>query len=533
MGRLSEVPMTTKTYRWLSAALPLSLLAVGLAGGAAAQERKVRRPVVAGAFYPENPAELAKAVDGYLETARAPQLPDPLLALIAPHAGYMYSGAVAAHGYALLKGMKPERVVVISPSHVDRFGFAAIYDGDAYATPLGEIPVDRSFAEKLGRVAPEVKLSSRGHEGSGARGEHALEVQLPFLQRVLGSFRLVPVVMGDQSYEASRALGVALAIATGESQTLIVASSDLSHYHSYEEAVRLDKALLRAVEGYDYLSLSRNLSRQAWEACGGGPIIAAMIAAERLGATRARLLKYANSGDVTGDHSRVVGYAAVALYKPSGKSPPAAARLSLSPDEQDELLRIARLSVETAVTRRKLVDLPAPASPALTREQGAFVTLKKQGRLRGCIGYSEPLRPLYLTVRDVAAYAALQDRRFPPVEPGELAELEYEVSVLSPFRRVRDVTEIETGLHGLMIKQGPREGLLLPQVAPEQGWNRATLLEQLCLKAGLPAEAWKDAGSDIFRFTALVFPEHPKAPVSVGNGHAGSEKAPPKSPAKR
>ena len=189
---------------------------------------------------------------------------------------------------------------MISPSHYESFSFTSVYDGDAYTTPLGTVAVDKAFAAKLAQAGPSLKLSNRGHEVSGQQREHALEVQLPFLQRALGDFELVPVVMGEQSYEMSRALGVALAkLAT--SDTLIVASSDLSHFHKYEEANVLDRKPLRAVEAWDYFSLSRNLAAGAWEACGGGPIVAAMIAAERLGATQAALLKYANSGDVTAD----------------------------------------------------------------------------------------------------------------------------------------------------------------------------------------------------------------------------------------
>ena len=200
-----------------------------------------------------------------------------------------------------------------------------------------------------------IKLSGRGHERSGEQSEHSLEVQLPFLQRTLGQFELVPIIMGDQSYEASRALGVALAKLIGDSDTLIVASSDLSHYHPYDEASTIDHNTLHAIEAWDYFDLSRNLQSRVWEACGGGPIVAAMMAAERLGANRAELLKYANSGDVTGDRSRVVGYSAFALYK-SAPTNSAAPPFSLTPKEKQELLSVARKSAETAVRERKTVQ---------------------------------------------------------------------------------------------------------------------------------------------------------------------------------
>ncbi len=477
-----------------------------------AQKTKTRPPAVAGGFYPADAKELARTVDDLLARAQVQPLTDPPTALIVPHAGYMYSGAVAAHAYALLKGLKFERVVVISPSHIDAFPFSAVYDGDAYATPLGTIPVDKAFAAQLVKAGSGIQLSSRGHTISGDRGEHALEVQLPFLQRVLGEFRLVPIIMGDQRYESCRALGVALAKTIQTSPALIVASSDLSHFHSYEEAVRLDRRVLKAIQEWDYYTMARNFEQNLWEACGGGPIVAAMIAAERLGARQARLLKYANSGDVTNDRSRVVGYGAVALVKAARAGAEgnglSHADFALSEKEQEELLWLARKSVETAVRERRLYEGPAPRWPSLTEDRGAFVTLKRHGRLRGCIGYIFPMKPLYLTVRDVAAMAALRDERFPPVVTAELDQLEYEVSVLSPLRRVLDVKEIVTGRHGLVVKRGAREGLLLPQVATEQKWDRMKFLEQTCLKAGLPPNAWRDPETDIFAFTAFVFSEH-------------------------
>lgn len=471
---------------------------------------QVRQPAVAGAFYPADANELRKMVDDFLARAGTPAVPGPVVALISPHAGYPYSGGVAAYSYALAKGRKPERVVVIAPSHVEAFAFSAVYDGDAYATPLGNVPVDKAFAAKLASMSPLIKLSSQGHVQRSGQGEHSIEVQLPFLQRALGQFKLVPIIMGDQSYDACRALGLALAKLIQGSDTLLVASSDLSHFHTYDEAVKLDRKTLKAIQEWDYLSLSRNFDSRVWEACGGGPIVATMIAAERLGATQATLLKYANSGDVTNDRSRVVGYGALALTKAASAA--AAPPFSLTQPERDELLKLARTSVETAVRQRRLYDFNGAGFESLMQERGAFVTLKEKGELRGCIGYVAPVKPLSYTVRDVAAFAALKDSRFPPVSTGELPQLEYEISVLSPLRRVLDVKQIEVGRHGLVVRRGDNEGLLLPQVPVEQKWDRMTFLAETCRKAGLPADAWRDERTDIFMFTALVFGDHsPKA----------------------
>ena len=353
-----------------------------------------------------------------------------------------------------------------------------------------------------------IRLSGRGHTVTADKREHALEDQLPFLQRVLGQFELVPVVMGRQDYDASRTLGVALAKLVAGTDTLIVASSDMSHYHPYDYAVKVDHKTLRAIEEWDYLSLSRNFERNIWEACGGAPIVAAMIASERLGAPKATVLKYANSGDVTGDKGRVVGYSAVAFHKAQGGAGSAQAEITLNDQEKQELISLARRSVETAVKERKLYEYTVDGSPSLTQERGAFVTLRERGELRGCIGYTAPIKPLPLVVRDVAAYAAVEDHRFSPVSEKELGQLEYEISVLSPLHRLQDTKQVEIGKHGLLIIRGDKEGLLLPQVAAEEHWDRKTFLEQLCYKAGLPPDAWRDQAADIFTFTALVFGDH-------------------------
>jgi AmmeMemoRadiSam system protein B/AmmeMemoRadiSam system protein A len=449
-------------------------------------------------------------IDDMLAHATPAPVDGTILAAVAPHAGYPYSGPVAAWTYAALKGHKYSRVVVIAPSHYVAFGFSSIYDGDAYETPLGTIPIDKEFARQLTKMSSTIRFSEQGHTPTSAGGEHAIEVQLPWLQKVLGNFQLVPIVMGDQSYESSRALGVALAKMIEADKkggdTLILASSDLSHYHPYDQAEIIDHKTLHALESWDYFSMSRNFETRTWEACGGAPIVAAMIYAERMGANKAEVLRYANSGDTSGDHSRVVGYSADLFVKTSG-SAAEEAPFSLTDQEKSELLALARKSAEYAVQTNKPYDPPASTSETLNREYGAFVTLTEAGMLRGCIGYTSPIKPLYITVRDTAAYAALRDPRFRPVAASELSQLEYEISVLSPLRRVTDIEQIKVGRDGLLMKNGDSEGLLLPQVPVEQKWNRQTFLEQTCAKAGMHTDCWKDENTDIFKFTAVVFGE--------------------------
>jgi AmmeMemoRadiSam system protein B/AmmeMemoRadiSam system protein A len=494
---------------WLAAPLLALLVFTPIKHVSAGDQPKVRQAAVAGSFYPADPKVLSAMIDNLLAKVTVPQITDPILAVVAPHAGYEYSGRVAAYTYVQLKGHKYTRVVVIAPSHHVAFDFTSIYDGDAYATPLGNVPVDKAFAQKLVKMSSTMKLSSQGHDPTSAGGEHAVEVQLPWLQKVLGNFEVVPIVMGDQSYESSRALGVALTklIKKEGGDTLVLASSDLSHYHTYDDAVTIDHKTLNALQAWDYFSMSRNFQARVWEACGGAPIVAAMIYAERMGANQARVLKYENSGDVTGDHSRVVGYSADIFVKAdSGKV--LETPFSLSDAEKSELLALARKSVEYMVQEKYAYEPPASASATLNQERGAFTTLKESGELRGCIGYTSAAKPLYITVRDTATLAAMRDPRFPQVSASELPKIEYEISVLSPLRRVTDVQQIKVGQHGLLMKNGDSEGLLLPQVPVEQKWDRQTFLEQTCRKAGMQSNCWMDEDTDIFSFTAVVFGEH-------------------------
>jgi len=492
---------------WLTAQLITLAITAPVLHVRSAVAENVRQPAVAGAFYPADPKELSKMMDDMLAKATPPAVDGEILAAVAPHAGYPYSGPVAAWTYAALKGHKYSRVVVIAPSHYVGFSFTSVYAGDAYSTPLGQVPVDKEFAHRLAKMSSTMQLSEKGHQSTQDAPEHSVEVELPWLQKVLGNFDVVPIVMGDQSYESSRALGVALAkMLRNDHDTLVLASSDLSHYHPYDEAETIDHKTLHALEAWDYFSMSRNFEARVWEACGGAPIVAAMIYAERMGANKAEVLRYANSGDVTGDHSRVVGYSADLFIK-SAHAADAPPPFSLTDQEKAELLAVARNSVEHMI-QKKEPYAPAPStSETLNREYGAFVTLTERGALRGCIGYTSAMKPLYMTVRDTATLAALRDPRFPPVSASELPQLAYEISVLSPLRRVTDFEQIKVGRDGLLMKNGEFEGLLLPQVPVEQKWDRQTFLEQTCVKAGMTPNCWKDENTDIFGFTAVVFNE--------------------------
>lgn len=494
----------------------------------------VRRPAVAGAFYPGTAEALAQAVDGYLSAA-AETGDGRVVAVISPHAGYVYSGGVAAHAYSWLRGAGCETAIVVAPSHRYPFRGVSVYDGDGYETPLGVVPVDKELAESIMDEGAGIGFDPRAHAA-----EHSLEVQVPFLQRTLGDFSIVPIVMGSQSEGAARLLAsrITKAVAErGRERVVLVASTDLSHYHDYETAVELDSRVVELVEAFDPEGLLEALGSGRCEACGGGPAAAVMMAARQLGATRSLVTKYANSGDVTGDRGQVVGYMSAVLLADEetapgpgrdtsgevkgrrgsagagnerveqtsshGEAPPYE---GLNSDERDELLRLARAAISAALSGAA-PPVSTLESAALDTECGAFVTLDKAGRLRGCIGYIQAVKPLRETVAAMAVQAALHDPRFPPVAADELDELDIEISVLSPLVEVSDVGEIEVGRDGLIVRLGGASGLLLPQVATDYGWDRTAFLENTCRKAGLPPDSWKRGDARILRFTAEVFGE--------------------------
>ncbi|UCC43613.1 MAG: AmmeMemoRadiSam system protein B [Candidatus Zixiibacteriota bacterium] len=472
----------------------------------------VRRPAVAGSFYPAGPAELAKTIARMMSEVEKVSLENRPLGLIAPHAGYPYSGKVAAKAYKLLEGEEYDSVVVVSPSHTVFFKGSSVFDGSGYQTPLGLVEVDGQLAEKIASINPTaVYTSNMGHATGATRGEHALEVQLPFLQIVLGKFKLVPIVMGDQEEETIRSLGETLGAALQGTNTLMVASTDLSHFHSEDTARKLDFAVQEAIERYDPEALGKVLSSGEGEACGGGPVSSVMMAAKRLGGDRVQFLEYATSGAVTGDFDEVVGYLSAVIV--AGKqaktvksvigeraAAPSEDKILTDTDKQ-ELRQMARDAIEA-----KLQDLPHESMPVkkFERKSGAFVTLKIDGQLRGCIGQIIAREPLYKIVADMAVAAAFEDPRFPPLTAVEFPKIELDISILTPLEKVHDLEEIEVGRDGLMIKLDMHSGLLLPQVATENNWDRTTFLEQTCLKAGLPKNSYRDRHAEIYKFSAEV-----------------------------
>ncbi len=461
----------------------------------------IRPPAVAGTFYPADADELADQIRGFLRAVPSRSVPGSIKALIAPHAGYVYSGQVAAHAYKLLEGMKCDTVIVIAPSHRYSFRGASVYPRGAYQIPLGLIPINHALTEQLVQASEHITALPEAH----AR-EHSLEVQLPFLKMVLGDFSLIPLIMGSCDYAACEAIAAALYRVVKDKPVLIVASSDLSHYHPYQTAVTLDQTVINFIKRFDPKGLYHALTTDACEACGALPIITTMLCAQKLGATQAVQLCYANSGDVSGDKSAVVGYVAAALLTPSVSSPhrPVDVDLGLTVDEKQVLHTIARTAIESGCTGKSVPELP-PLTATLREKRGAFVTLHKRDNLRGCIGYIRAQKPLFQTIQEMAHAAAFQDSRFRPVTRDELKDISIEISVLTPLKKISRIEEIEVGRHGIYIVKDFHSGLLLPQVATENKWDREAFLRHTCAKAGLPDNAWEDASTEMYIFSADIF----------------------------
>ncbi len=472
----------------------------------------VRKPAVAGAFYPSEPGVLERFVKRAVSAAPAvPVRKGDIVGVISPHAGYIYSGSTAGKAFGLLRGNRYDLVVLIGPSHFVRLGGVAVFSGRAFATPLGNVEVDRTAIRRI--LEGNTRFIREGTEFFAR--EHSLEVQLPFLQVVLGSFKLVPIEVNTLDVSLLDKVSRVIAGAVEGKRVLVVATSDLSHYRPRSVGEKLDHRLIRALESFDPVRLAEMLTRGVCEACGGGALVLGLLTMEKLGASKVYVVDYSDSGDTTGDISSVVGYvSAVVVGSLKGGEKGRREKMSghnlkgpeyLTVGEKEELLRIARRTIEEYLNSGKMPKIEV-SNPRLEQRGAAFVTLEKGGRLRGCIGYTEARFPLYQTVMECAIAAATEDPRFPPVTPGELKDIEIEISVLTPLRKVKDISEIEVGRHGLMVVKGFQRGLLLPQVPVEYGWDRETFLSQTCLKAGLPPDEWKK-GIEIYSFEAEVFGE--------------------------
>jgi hypothetical protein len=494
----------------------VSFLSVIAAGRGFDLPAGVREPAVDGSFYPADPVALSVEMERLCREAPATaKLPGPIRAMICPHAGYSFSGRGAAANYRLLQPGQFERVILLGPTHQVAMLGASVPAFTAFRTPLGDVPVDMDALAELRRCSA-VTNAPEAH-----RREHCLEVQLPFLQKQLGAFSIVPVVLGNLTVADYQALASAL-LPLWDPKTLVVVSSDFCHYgraYEYEpfgKATRemiaeLDRAALDQImavspRGFDeYLAVSNNTI------CGRVPItLLLLMAQQRSIPPEPVLTSYYLSGDATGHYDLSVSYASIVfceVTEPWHFDPPPAK--PVNEQEKRALLRLARHSIEQAVKGSSEVAIALDGlTPNLARPGAAFVTLTQAGQLRGCIGSLVAVEPLALSVARNAVNAATKDPRFPAVRAEDVPQLHIKISVLTPPEPLEDIKAFVPGKHGLILQKDGRRGLFLPEVMVEEKWDREQTLANLCRKAGLPPDAWR-AGYALFGFETQVFGEDP------------------------
>ncbi len=465
----------------------------------------VRPATQANRFYTGNPKELRQEVDGYLARHKKSTTYNDVAALIVPHAGYYFSGNVAASAYMTLDPKRTyKRIFLLGPSHhVWLNGASVNTEADYYATPLGNVKVDRETALALTKADKVFTYKASAHSQ-----EHCLEVQLPFLQcRFEKVPPIVPVIISTNDFEKLKRMAEVLKPYFND-ENLFIISSDFSHYPKYEDAYEVDARTGKAIETGDVEQFIATIEANAHSgkenldtsACGEFPIITLMLMLD--GHYDVKHLMYQNSGDIDDyDHSRVVGYHSFAFLRKQQSDK----GFTLSEQDKQQLKEIALQSIKDALDGKDSRNSqPHPLNSKLNSKCGAFVSLHKHGRLRGCIGHFGEDYPLHEIVAEMARAAAFEDPRFSPVKREELADIDLEISVLTPMRRIKSLDEFELHRHGIYIRKGYRSGTFLPQVADEVDWTKEEFVGHCSQdKAGLGWNGWKDA--ELYVYEAIVF----------------------------
>jgi len=479
------------------------------------RKMKVYHSPLAGRWYAGDRETLAADIASYVDAVNSETL-DNVHALVLPHAGYRYSGSVAAFGTKQVTGKQYSRVIVLGPSHrVSMPNVVSFPDATHYATPLGTVTLDVDFIAALGK-STYFRNVPQAHDG-----EHSVQIEVPVLQQALGEFKLVPLVVGQLGIHAARQIGAHLRRLI-DRDTLVVASSDFTHYGTSfryvpfrddrEENLRkLDMSVFEQIERLDLAKYFEVLENTGATVCGRCPI--GVLMAMQVPGTKVHLLKYDTSGRMTKDFDSSVSYLAIAftggwqldreLESDSDETP------RLGEEDRNALLGLARKTIDYYLIHKKkptAADVGVEITPGMRQIMGAFVTLHKEGRLRGCIGEIVPRRPLFEAVLDQAVNSACFDHRFHPVTAGEVAQLHVEISALLPPRPVASYEDIVIGKHGIVLQKHGRRSVYLPHVATEQGWDLPQTLSHLSRKAGLSAEAWRE-GATFQVFEAIVFGE--------------------------
>ena len=469
-----------------------------------------RQPAVAGQFYPADSATLRSDLSKLFAKA-LPKQSGVVLAVIVPHAGYVFSGEVAATSFNQIDPYKKyDNIFIIASSHRMSFDGASIYNKGDYITPLGKVKVNIDLANQLLKDNPVFNSRTEPHAG-----EHSVEVELPFLQYILKTdFQIVPIILGSQTPPTSEKIAEALKPFLNE-KNLFVISSDFSHYPSYHDACLVDKATATAITSNSPEKLlktlddndAKGINNLVTSLCGWTSVLSLMYMTEGRKDLTYKFIEYQNSGDskLYGDSTRVVGYNSIIVEK--NKTSQDTKDFSLEKKDKEKLLDIARHSMEEYVSNGKIPVIDEKTlSPILIQPFGAFVTLKENGDLRGCIGRFEATEPLYKVIQEMAVAASTQDSRFPEVKPSEFKEIDIEISVLTPMRKINSIDEFQLGKQGIYMKKGYSTGTFLPQVATETGWTKEEFLGHCARdKAHIGWDGWKDA--ELYVYEAYVFGE--------------------------
>ena len=480
---------------------------------------EAKRSDLAGSWYSSSEEDLRREINNYLEMSYVDSPGGEVIGVLAPHAGIRFSGIISAYAYKLIQKKNPRTVVLVGFTHRKHYpGKVSVFTDDSFVTPLGEAIIDRRLTDRFLKYSPELEGISDAFSS-----ENSIELQIPFIQVAAPDAKLVILAITDQTLENCRFLADILAATLrDEKECVIIASSDMSHYLPYEEANEKDSRTIELMKKMDPEELYKTSRRNNHDlCCGYGAIYAVMSASKKLGADTVKILKYANSGNTSGTRDSVVGYLSAAFIRSSKevsvvkeRSPVKETLMGgknmLDADQKKELLRIARDTIRQKLENGTRLEV-ATEDEYLQKEMGVFVTLHKNGRLRGCMGSMVAREPLYLAVRNMAIASASQDYRFPTMSKEEIDEIDIEISALTPMRKISDSAEIELGKHGVMVIQGENTGVYLPQVATETGWTKEEFMDSLCTqKARIPHDAWKTGQCDIFVFTAEVFGEESK-----------------------
>lgn len=491
-------------------------LAVSFCRGEGVRDGEVRKATAAGQFYTNDKQKLTNTLKSFFDDAAKPVVKDAA-AIIVPHAGYVFSGQIAADAFNQVRNNKYDVVVVLGTNHTAAdFNGISVYPKGAFETPLGNLPIDEELAAALQKAEPSVTANLKVHEK-----EHSIEVELPFIQYLFPEAKILPIIVSSNDPVIISKFAHALAGVIKDKRALIAASSDLSHYPKFDDALKTDNKTLHAITTLDINAISSEMQGEINKgvpelvtcACGEAPILAAAACAKELGAKSAKVISYSNSGyNPMGNVDKCVGYGAVAICrdddegysKASYTESPEASDYQLTEADKQELLQYARKTLAQYFWT-ETVPIPHGNGPLMKIKRGVFVTLRLQGNLHGCIGHAGDDIPVYAAVGSMTLNAAFNDSRFDQLQPYELPKVRIEISALTPFKAIKDADEIELSRDGVLLKKGSNQAVFLPQVAAETGWSKEKYLNELSLKAGLKEGEWKD--SQLYTFRAEVFAE--------------------------